>query len=57
MVLIKDEITPPTHWPLGRVIKIHKGPDGLVRSADVKTATAILKRSIVTLILLPVNND
>ena len=55
MVLITREFTPPTHWPLGRVVKVHKGTDELVRSADIKTATSLLKRPIVKLTLLPIS--
>jgi len=57
MVLIVDERYPPAKWPLGRVIKIHPGKDGLVRVATVKTLTSTLTRPIVKLCPLPIPID
>ncbi|XP_076301933.1 uncharacterized protein LOC143220081 [Lasioglossum baleicum] len=39
IVLLKDDLAPPTKWPLGRVVEVHRGSDGRVRVAAVKTAT------------------
>lgn len=39
MVLIMNENTMPTAWPLGRVVEVSLGSDGLVRTARVMTAT------------------
>lgn len=44
LVLIKDELLPPAKWPLRRIVAVHPGPDGLVRVATVKTATAVRSR-------------
>jgi hypothetical protein len=52
IVLIRNEFTSPTKWPLGRVIRLHKGTDGLTRVATLKTATAEMQRPIVKLILM-----
>ncbi|KAH0820527.1 hypothetical protein GEV33_002264 [Tenebrio molitor] len=40
MVLIKEDNVAPLHWPLGRVVQIHPGHDGVVRVVSVKTAKA-----------------
>ena len=53
MVLIMEELTPPTKWPLGRVTALHPGKDGLVRVVDVKTATSQYRRALDKLIRLP----
>ena len=53
IVLLKDELCPPAKWPMAVVEKVHMGPDGKIRSADVKTATNTFKRPVVKLILLP----
>lgn len=37
LVIIMDENLPPTIWPVARVDEVIKGPDGLVRTAIVKT--------------------
>lgn len=38
MVFIKNEVTPPCQWLMGRVVEVFAGPDGKVRSCEVKTA-------------------
>ena len=37
LVLIRSEIRPPSKWPLGQVVHIHVGKDGLFRVATVRT--------------------
>lgn len=32
LVLVKDERFPPSKWALGRIIDVHPGDDGLVRT-------------------------
>ncbi|UYV74110.1 hypothetical protein LAZ67_11002138 [Cordylochernes scorpioides] len=34
LVLMKQDSTPPHHWPLARIIKTYKGPDGHVRVVE-----------------------
>ncbi|XP_043258048.1 uncharacterized protein LOC122400589 [Colletes gigas] len=53
IVLLKEDNVPPTHWPLGQVIKIHPGSDGVVRAATVKTSASVLDRSVKKLVPLP----
>nr|XP_046478625.1 uncharacterized protein LOC124217263 [Neodiprion pinetum] len=45
-VLVRDDNYPPSKWPLGRIIELHPGPDGLVRVVTIKTATTTLRRHI-----------
>lgn len=54
LVLISDKNAPPLSWKRGRVSRIIKGPDNLVRSAVVKTQTSELTRSIHQLAPLPI---
>jgi len=49
MVLIVDDHYPPAKWPLGRVIQIHLGRDGLIRVVTVKTQLSEYKRPITKL--------
>lgn len=56
IVLIKEDGLPPLKWQLGVVQEIHPGTDGVVRAATVKTTSAILKRPVVKLCILP-NDD
>ena len=44
----------PTTWPLGRVIEVFTGKDGIVRVVNVKTKNGIFKRPVHKLaVLLP----
>lgn len=53
IVIIKDERFPPNQWPLGRVIELHPGKDGLIRVVTLKTQNGVIKRPIVKLCPLP----
>ena len=44
-------------WPLGRVVQVHPGSDGIIRTATIKTARGILKRSVKRLAPLPYMPD
>lgn len=57
MVFIKNEITPPSQWLMGRIVQVFPGPDGRVRSCEVKTAKSQLIRPVtrVNLCLLPID--
>lgn len=53
MVLVKEGNTAPLFWPLGRITKIYRGNDGLVRVAKVLMRGKEFKRPIVKIALLP----
>ncbi|GFW08175.1 hypothetical protein TNCV_956061, partial [Trichonephila clavipes] len=36
-VLLKDPSTKPLDWPMGRILEVFPGSDGLVRVVNVKT--------------------
>jgi Family of unknown function (DUF5641) len=57
LVIIKNEISPPMQWRLGRVLKLHPGKDGVSRVATVRTAKGTLQRPLVKLIALPYANN
>ena len=52
IVLMVDKLQDRPYWPLARVVRTFPGSDGLVRSAEVRTATGIYKRPIHRLCLL-----
>lgn len=56
-MLIKDDDLPPSKWLLGRVLKLIKGSDGLVRALEIKTKTRIYTRAVQYIVLLPVESD
>ena len=47
----------PTTWPLGRVIEVFPGKDGLVRVVNVNTECGIFKRPVQKLALLLPNES
>lgn len=57
LVLVKNDILPPTKWNMARIIDLHPGSDGLVRVATIRTSTTTLKRPIAKLCLLPASSD
>lgn len=42
LVLIKNEFTPPTRWPLAKVTEVHPGKDDLIRVVTLMTAKGTL---------------
>ncbi|XP_028517549.1 uncharacterized protein LOC110247780 [Exaiptasia diaphana] len=53
LVLIADENTPRGKWPIGKVTKVNKGRDGLVRSACLSTSSgSMVTRPITKLCFL-----
>ncbi|XP_074107213.1 uncharacterized protein LOC141532660 [Cotesia typhae] len=53
LVLLTDERTPPTRWPLARVTAVHPGNDKLIRVATIETVNGTLTRPITKLAVLP----
>lgn len=56
LVLLRNEASPPTDWLTGRIDAIFPGPDGLVRTVDVRTNYGTFRRPIGQLCLLPVDS-
>ena len=52
LVLLVDENVPRGHWNLGSVLEVYPGPDGIVRTAKVKTKDSVFIRPIQKLCLL-----
>lgn len=57
LVLIRQQDLPPLHWLLGRVLEVHVGVDGVVRTATVKTAKSSLTRPLSRLAILPIETS
>lgn len=53
IVLLKEDNVPPTTWPMGMVVQVHPGKDGLVRVVTIKTNKTCLQRPVVKLAPLP----
>ena len=52
IVVLREDGTIPTNWPLARVIQTHPGKDTLVRVVTVKTANGIYKRPVSKIAVL-----
>ena len=52
VVLVLEENTPRGVWPMGLVVEVTHGSDGLVRAAKIRTKSTTLTRPITKLILL-----
>lgn len=55
LVIVKEDNVPALNWKLGRIINVHPGPDGVIRTAAVRTIAGLFKRPVVKLCVLPVN--
>lgn len=53
LVLLKDDLCPPSKWPMGRVTAVHPGKDGLVRVVTIRTAASEFQRPVVKVVYLP----
>lgn len=54
VVIIKEDNVPPASWPLGKIVKLHPGKDGIVRVVTLKTAAAKeVVRAVARIALLP----
>ncbi|XP_058816988.1 uncharacterized protein LOC131680284 [Topomyia yanbarensis] len=57
VVILEDKDSPPQSWKLGRVMRTYPGPDGLVRTADIKLGDSILRRPTSKLSILPIEDN
>ena len=58
IVLIMDELSPYTKWPLRHVTALHPGNDGLVQVVDVRTSTSQYRNiAFKKLIRLPIEPE
>lgn len=53
VALIKDRSLPCTQWSLGKITRLHPGPDGIARTADLKTVNGEIRRAVKNLCPLP----
>lgn len=54
IVLLQEDQLPPLQWNMGKVIELHRSPDGVLRAASVQLANGnIVRRSVHRLCALP----
>ncbi|XP_052567505.1 uncharacterized protein LOC128093784 [Culex pipiens pallens] len=54
VVLLEEKNAPPLEWKMGIVQQTYPGPDGLVRTADVKVGGTVIRRPTSKLSVLPI---
>ncbi|XP_076659955.1 uncharacterized protein LOC143363233 [Halictus rubicundus] len=57
LVLVKDDLTPPTRWPLARVVEAIPGSDGLVRVVTLRSGSRTFSRAVTKVVPLPVHEE
>lgn len=57
VVMLKTNDTPPLHWPLGKIIQLHPGTDGVVRVVTLKTKNGVVQRAVTQICILPADNE
>lgn len=56
LVIVEAPNCPPADWRLGRVTAVHPGPDQVVRVVTIRTSNGIIKRPVVKLVRLPIED-
>ncbi|XP_066956312.1 uncharacterized protein [Macrobrachium rosenbergii] len=56
VVLVKEDNVRRLSWPLGVIIEVYPGKDGVIRSVDVKTSKGIINRPVQKLHDLEISN-
>lgn len=44
-MVVREDNLPPFQWRLGRVVAVHPGKDGIIRSTAVRVGSGIVDRS------------
>ena len=57
IVVLVDELAPPTSWKLGKVVGVNSGADGLVRVVTVSCSGAILKFVLIVEATAPTGRE
>ncbi|XP_025191634.1 uncharacterized protein LOC112591908 [Melanaphis sacchari] len=57
LVVVHTPNHPPMSWQLGRISKVHPGPDGVIRVVTIRIADGLLKRPVVKVTKLPVEDE
>lgn len=57
VVLVRDENLSPLYWKLGRVTSVQRGPDEIIRSAEVKLEKGSITRAVRKLCPLPFDGN
>jgi len=51
--MLREDETMPLRWVLARIVEVHPGCDGIIRTVTVRTSKGIYKRPIVKISPIP----
>ena len=57
VVVSMEDNSACARWPLGVVVEVHPGSDGIARVATIRTASGLYKRNITRLCILPIGQN
>ena len=57
IVLLREDNVIPAKWPIGQVLSVYPGEDGLVRVVTVRTSSGTYRRPVVKLTLLLLDSE
>ncbi|XP_037959147.1 uncharacterized protein LOC119688546 [Teleopsis dalmanni] len=57
IVIVRNELTHPAKWPMGKIEEIHSGTDGKLRVVSIKTKDGYIKRPIVKICPLRIEEN
>ena len=57
VLILGSTILQRGRWPLGSVLAVHPGKDGLVRAATIRAASGTYTRPVTKLTLLPISSS
>lgn len=57
IMIMKEDNLPPTKWRLCRIVAKHPGPDNLTRVVTVKTKNGEMRRPLIKLCPLPIQEN
>lgn len=52
IVVLREDNTMPTQWPIARIVEAHQGRDGLVRVVKLRTKSGVYTRPVTKVALL-----
>jgi hypothetical protein len=56
LFLLREDNLPPQHWMMGRISEYHTDADGITRAVSVKTVRGVVKRALVKVCPLPIDD-
>jgi len=57
IVIVVEDAGPRNNWPLGKIVEVYPGKDGITRVVDVKTAVGVYKRPVSKICRLDIRNE